>query len=147
MRLLKIPLVSFLLMLGGQFAIPPVQVYAACCMSCPCKITCICPGVGGCRYFYCPPQHPDNSTILQVQKVSDEEFDIRANYESPSSPDMKVKGIDRLITVASSARCAQNNYVQKFFQSPEATLKYGPDYLNYNAGEGNIIELVARQMP
>jgi hypothetical protein len=82
-----------------------------------------------------------------VQKVSDEEFDIRANYESPPSPDMKLKGIDRLITVATSGRCAQNNYVQKFFQSPEDTLRYEPDYLNYNAHEGNIIELVARQMP
>lgn len=147
MRLLKlVPLFSFLLMLGGQFTFPPGQAYAGCCLTCPCMAYCICPGVGSCRYFYCPPHQPDDSTVLQVQRVpGNETLDIRANYNSPTSPALTSTSVDRLITVTSSGQCAKSNFRMKLLQSVEVDLKFEPDFLKYNTSKDNNI--VAFQQP
>jgi len=139
-------LLLIILMLGGQATFFTNQAGAACCNTCPMTCwKCTCPGLGGCAYYYCP-HHPDDSTILKVENiVNDEVIDIRANYDSPSP---RSKGTDRLITLASSARCAKNNYyLQKFFPSAEDALKFEPDFLNYNTREDNNVKIVARQMP
>jgi hypothetical protein len=146
MRLKVTLLLLIALMLGGQAIFLASEADAACCNSCPLKCwMCTCPGLGGCAYFYCP-HHPDDSTILKVENtLSDEAIDIRANYDSPSP---RSKGTDRLITLASSARCAKNNYyLLKFFPSAEDELKFEREFLNYNARAENNVKVIARQMP
>ena len=149
MRIKLSLLLVIILMLGGQAIFLASQASAACCNTCPLKCwMCTCPGLGGCAYFHCP-NRPDDSTIFKVQTIpSNEVIDIRADYDSPSSPDLSSKRSDRLITAASSARCAKNNYyIKKFFESAEGALKLEPDFLNYNARAENNVEVVARQMP
>jgi hypothetical protein len=137
MRLLKlIPLFSLFLMLGGQVMFLPGQAYAwQCCTSCPCKPTCLCPGVGGCPYFRC---HTDDSPIFQGQTlVLNEMLDIRGNYDSRPSPDRRPNSTGRLITLTSSGQCAGNNFTLKFFNTAVDRLKFDPDFLKYNANQDN----------
>ena len=142
MRVLKLlPLFSLFFVLGGQVMFLPVEIYAGfkrpCCTSCPCVITCICPGPNQCPYFTC---HSANAPTVQGQTVvSNKMLDLRGSYDSRPSPSFRPISIDRLITPASSGQCARNNFLLKFFQGAEEQLKFDSDFLNYNVGQDNSV--------
>lgn len=142
MRVLKLlPLFSLFFVLGGQVMFLPGEIYAGfkkpCCTSCPCVITCTCPGYNQCPYFWCHTATPP--TVHDQTVVNNKMLDLRGSYDSGSSPSFRPISIDRLITPASSGQCARNNFLLKFFQRAEEQLKLNPDFLNYNVEQDNSV--------
>lgn len=126
---------------NGLFS--PGNAYAwSCCTSCPCKPTCICPGVGSCPWFQCLTDD-DSSTLPSQTLITDKVLNINGMYSTSESPAIRSYSIDRLIARVANT-CDTTRSIQKVFRDPEDRLRFDLAFLKYDASDKNAV--VAFQM-
>jgi hypothetical protein len=139
------PLLSVILLLGGQIPFPSYYAYASDCCGCTCKPwMCTCQGVGHCPRLQC---HGDDYSGLQAQTLTNnQELTISTSYASSPTPTFRAYRIDRLISIASLGQCARSKFPLTLSQYVQDRLRFEPDFLNYDTNEQDNVLVVVSEI-